>query len=165
MEHFLKQCDKELMKMAMIKHEETFRQQVHELHRLYRIQKQLMRDVKSTNELKRQRSSMSPPNHHSKPRRALNLQLPADEYIVSTQDEHETELELTLAIGCTRKKREGTPLASDSGGSFSSSSTESGGPVNHEWVPLPVTDHVMVRSFDEIKNPPWFVQCLSLRMT
>ncbi|KAK3145988.1 hypothetical protein QOZ80_3BG0260110 [Eleusine coracana subsp. coracana] len=40
--------------MAMLKHEETFRQQVHELHRLYRIQKLLMRDL--NRELKSQRN-------------------------------------------------------------------------------------------------------------
>ncbi|XP_047336489.1 uncharacterized protein LOC124940054 [Impatiens glandulifera] len=37
--------DKEYMKMAMLKHEETFKQQVHELHRLYQIQKGLMKDI------------------------------------------------------------------------------------------------------------------------
>ncbi|KMT09815.1 hypothetical protein BVRB_6g127910 [Beta vulgaris subsp. vulgaris] len=37
--------DKEFMRMAMLKHEETFREQVNELHRLYRIQKMLMESV------------------------------------------------------------------------------------------------------------------------
>ncbi|XP_021714433.1 uncharacterized protein LOC110682409 [Chenopodium quinoa] len=37
--------DKEFMRMAMLKHEETFREQVSELHRLYRIQKVLMESV------------------------------------------------------------------------------------------------------------------------
>lgn len=124
-----------------------------------------MRDLRCTKELKRQRSSISSPNHHTGLRRALNLQLSADEYIVSTENEYKTELELTLSIRCSGKKRESTPLASDSGGSFSSSLTESGGPVNHDWVPHHATDHFLLRSFDEIKNTPWFVQCLSLRMT
>uniref|UniRef100_A0ACD6A637 Uncharacterized protein n=1 Tax=Avena sativa TaxID=4498 RepID=A0ACD6A637_AVESA len=74
MEQVLGHCDKDTLKMAMLKHEETFRQQVggprsklkmipilpertmisdvvnrlqvHDLHRLYRIQKLLMRDLK-----------------------------------------------------------------------------------------------------------------------
>ena len=66
----VRQCDMEVMKMAMLKHEETFRQQVHELHRLYRIQMQLMVGDMSTRPHPRRRGS-------KQPRRALNLQLPA----------------------------------------------------------------------------------------
>ncbi|KAG7035180.1 hypothetical protein SDJN02_01975, partial [Cucurbita argyrosperma subsp. argyrosperma] len=36
---------KENMKNAMLKHEQTFRHQVYELHRLYRIQKLLMKNI------------------------------------------------------------------------------------------------------------------------
>ncbi|CAI0430510.1 unnamed protein product [Linum tenue] len=43
MERVLKPYDKEYMRLAMLKHEETFRQQVYELHKLYRIQKLMMR--------------------------------------------------------------------------------------------------------------------------
>ncbi|CAL1380838.1 unnamed protein product [Linum trigynum] len=43
MERVLKPYDKEYMRLGMLKHEETFRQQVYELHRLYRIQKLMMR--------------------------------------------------------------------------------------------------------------------------
>lgn len=45
MEKVLHPYDKERMRLAMLKHEATFRQQVHELHRLYRIQKMLMDSV------------------------------------------------------------------------------------------------------------------------
>ncbi|XP_072987406.1 uncharacterized protein [Typha latifolia] len=182
MEKFIRNCDKEYMKMAMLKHEETFRQQVHELHHLYRVQKLLMRDMKKSRELQRQ-SSNSPQNQ-SKPRRALHLELPADEYIVTTEEdamlenEEENELELTLAIGSSRKKREGTPYASDSGASFSSSSTESAGLIGHEWGLVQVPDvsnsfqYQKTRPFvaegmrqDGLKQPPWLYQCLSLKMT
>ncbi|CAN0863772.1 hypothetical protein LINGRAHAP2_LOCUS8782 [Linum grandiflorum] len=44
MERALKPHDKECMRLAMLKHEETFKEQVYELHRLYRIQKLLMRN-------------------------------------------------------------------------------------------------------------------------
>ncbi|KAL6894014.1 hypothetical protein ACP4OV_008112 [Aristida adscensionis] len=57
MEQAFRHSDKDTLKMAMLKHEETFRQQVHELHRLYRIQKLLMRDLKR--ELKSQQRSLS----------------------------------------------------------------------------------------------------------
>ncbi|XP_066386049.1 uncharacterized protein [Miscanthus floridulus] len=60
MEQAFRHCDKDTLKMAMLKHEETFRQQVHELHRLYRIQKLLMRDLKR--ELKNQRNLSTSPN-------------------------------------------------------------------------------------------------------
>ena len=73
--------------------------QVHELHRLYRIQRQLMSDLT--------RDEMVVTRRRSKqPRRALNLQLPADEYIVSADEDDEAacaELELTLAVGGRRK--------------------------------------------------------------
>lgn len=35
------------MKKSMMKHEEIFRNQVHELHRLYRVQKMLMEAIKA----------------------------------------------------------------------------------------------------------------------
>ncbi|KAE9449623.1 hypothetical protein C3L33_18473, partial [Rhododendron williamsianum] len=47
MEKLLKPYDREYMKMAMLKHEETFKHQVYELHRLYRIQKILMKSMKT----------------------------------------------------------------------------------------------------------------------
>lgn len=49
MEKVLKPHDKEFMRMAMLKHEETFREQVYELHRLYRIQKMLMNTTVGVN--------------------------------------------------------------------------------------------------------------------
>ncbi|XP_016475605.1 uncharacterized protein LOC107797248 [Nicotiana tabacum] len=48
MEKLLNPDDKEYMKMAMVKHEETFREQVYELHRLYQIQKILMKTISSS---------------------------------------------------------------------------------------------------------------------
>ncbi|EES16232.1 uncharacterized protein LOC8068141 [Sorghum bicolor] len=101
-QQLVRQCDMEVMKMAMLKHEETFRQQVHELHRLYRIQRELMSDL--TRDVDAPALLTTTTRRRSKqPRRALNLQLPADEYIVSADEDHDhaagTELELTLAIG------------------------------------------------------------------
>ncbi|XP_072992938.1 uncharacterized protein [Typha latifolia] len=42
MDRFLKQYDRESARHTILKHEEIFRQQVHELHRIYRVQKMLM---------------------------------------------------------------------------------------------------------------------------
>ncbi|CAN8264158.1 unnamed protein product [Cochlearia groenlandica] len=41
--------EKQYMKMAMLKHEQTFKQQVYELHRLYQVQKILMKNMKGNN--------------------------------------------------------------------------------------------------------------------
>ncbi|KAL0692106.1 hypothetical protein Bca4012_059286 [Brassica carinata] len=46
MEKLLNPYEKQYMKMAMLKHEETFKQQVYELHRLYQVQKILMKNMK-----------------------------------------------------------------------------------------------------------------------
>ncbi|KAJ4887576.1 Uncharacterized protein Rs2_27324 [Raphanus sativus] len=45
MEKILNPYEKQFMKMAMLKHEETFKQQVYELHRLYQVQKILMKNM------------------------------------------------------------------------------------------------------------------------
>ncbi|KAG0458534.1 hypothetical protein HPP92_023300 [Vanilla planifolia] len=147
MGEFLKQYDKECLKMAMMRHEETFRHQVNELHRLYRVQKILMEDMQA--ELKkRQISSTGSMNvwtsedetasphpynsypHKRRPCRTLDFQLPAEEYILKDDGDgilgiEEGELELSLGTGCRRNKKDGTSLTSDSGASFSSSSADS----------------------------------------
>ncbi|KAI0523493.1 hypothetical protein KFK09_005891 [Dendrobium nobile] len=45
-------CDKEMLKRTMLEHEATFTKQVSELHRLYRIQKELMNELKNRETLK-----------------------------------------------------------------------------------------------------------------
>ncbi|KAL6893607.1 hypothetical protein ACP4OV_007705 [Aristida adscensionis] len=157
--------DMELMKMAMLKHEETFRQQVHELHRLYRIQKQLMSGLTRP---------LSPPScrrpRRKQPRRAVDLRLPADEYIVVGVGAHdaappsvEDGLELTLAVGEGRaRRRKRTPLASSdcSGGSLttaSSSSTDTSGSPPYQRA-------TMIRLQEGTTVTPWLVQCLGLKI-
>ncbi|KAJ0982102.1 hypothetical protein J5N97_010357 [Dioscorea zingiberensis] len=111
MERSLKKCDKESMKMAMLKHEETFREQVHELHRLYGVQKVLMSDMKKQQKVEQIRPHWT----------TLDLEVPA-----MPESDDENDLELTLAIGRSRsKKEERSSCVSDSGMSFSSSSVES----------------------------------------
>ncbi|XP_061338953.1 uncharacterized protein LOC133285696 [Gastrolobium bilobum] len=48
MEKLIRPCNKEYMRMAMLKHEETFKEQVYELHRLYRIQIILMKNMEAS---------------------------------------------------------------------------------------------------------------------
>ncbi|KAK8716629.1 hypothetical protein V6N13_043934 [Hibiscus sabdariffa] len=128
MEKLLRPYDKESMRMAILKHEETFKQQVYELHRLYRIQKTLMKSMETSRTINGIGSYM----HNQSSRTRLDLEHPGggDEFI------DESEIELTLTLGPTKytpMKKHGTPtLTSDSGpNSFSSSSTDSSHMLNN----------------------------------
>ncbi|CAO2038749.1 unnamed protein product [Urochloa humidicola] len=187
----VRQCNTEVMKMAMLKHEETFRQQVNELHRLYRIQRQLMSDLTRDEPVATRRRS-------KQPRRALDLQLPADEYIVSADEDDEAagaELELTLAVGgrspaarrkqnSSRRRQElqhGSPGGGSddcSGVSLLSSSPSSAGYYSDDGPaavfhapPAPPCQRAMAFDLGDgmmRQQAPWLMQCqqyLSLRMT
>lgn len=122
-------------------------------------------------------------------RQALDLELPAEDNIEKNgtdamqEAEEESELELTLAIGSNnmRRKKENS-FTSDSGASFSSSSTESGGMKLNgcDWRLFQMPDikpgsyrNERQRKFngeeqiseEMVKQPPWLFQCLSLNMT
>ncbi|KAL3526864.1 hypothetical protein ACH5RR_011520 [Cinchona calisaya] len=152
MEKLFNPYDKEYMKMAMLKHEETFREQVYELHRLYQIQKLLMKNIANSPKHEQEsdrrnfkittKSNQANVYHqdiHKMPRKlCLDLELPAEEFVPGTEcnnqvqiDDDEYELELTLGIGPKsnngrrRRKALDTSLPSDSAASFSSSSTGS----------------------------------------
>ncbi|KAM0943302.1 hypothetical protein DsansV1_C13g0120801 [Dioscorea sansibarensis] len=81
--------NKETMKTIILKHEEMFKHQVHELHRLYRVQKMLMKELL---------------NKESRDTRAsfLGFDLEVED---SLTDEEESELELTLSVGCAANKK------------------------------------------------------------
>ncbi|KAK6923978.1 hypothetical protein RJ641_010178 [Dillenia turbinata] len=135
MEKFLNPYDKEYMKKAILKHEETFREQVYELHRLYRIQKMLMKNIRNSKtqgqEMKRNNTYEVSPTQRTRSQ-MLDLERPAEDYtceengngVLDIEDESEIELTLGPSIYIRRKKSE-TPINSDSGPSFSSSSTGS----------------------------------------
>ncbi|WVZ59809.1 hypothetical protein U9M48_009904 [Paspalum notatum var. saurae] len=170
MEKLVNHCDMELMKMAMLRHEATFRQQVarqvHELHRLYRVQKQLM-------------SGLSP-SELSCRRRIRRRQPPRR--IVITQPSTEDGLELTLAVGGASRRRKRrdetestdtagtpTPLGSDSGGSLtpSSSSTDTvtAGSPRQRAVAFSLQEGTTVTVIKQPQQSPWpLVQCLGLKM-
>ncbi|GKU98862.1 hypothetical protein SLEP1_g11800 [Rubroshorea leprosula] len=140
MEKLLRSYDRECMRMAMLKHEETFKEQVYELHRLYRIQKILMKSIESNrpNGLGQGswNSDLRLNNLHDhlqqNVRTRLDLERPAEEYIAESDCNRmlemidESEIELTLGpASYYGRKKPATPHTSDSGPSFSSSSTES----------------------------------------
>ncbi|XP_010547541.1 PREDICTED: uncharacterized protein LOC104819252 [Tarenaya hassleriana] len=54
MEKILTPYEKQYMRVAILKHEETFKRQVYELHRLYQVQKMLMKNMETKQELRRQ---------------------------------------------------------------------------------------------------------------
>ncbi|KAG6473366.1 uncharacterized protein LOC122026914 [Zingiber officinale] len=164
MEGFIDQYEKEPMSMktVMLKQEETFRQQVQELHRLYRTQKMLMRDAKLDRESWK-------PLHSNSSQRTLedneDLKLDADE---------ESDLELTLATGSygTHRKKRSASNTSESGSSFSSSPRESGS-VKHPNPDWAVPDDstrigggrkgtvfkIEQMRHDGLQQPSWLFSC------
>ncbi|KAK4416316.1 hypothetical protein Salat_2457100 [Sesamum alatum] len=186
MEKLLNHYDREYMKMAMLKHEETFREQVYELHRLYQIQKMLMKDI-----AKHKRKDQQYGNNCKQPeaRLCLDLERPAEEFnapesgggkcrVSETEDDQGHDLELTLGPRSYRRSKtkaaEPADPPSDSGPSFSSSSTgsshikgtrlistreEFSGQQKWALEKLPVSNQ------DRLNSPPWLFQALSLNMT
>ncbi|KAF8404910.1 hypothetical protein HHK36_009805 [Tetracentron sinense] len=142
MGRLLKPYEKESIKMAMLKHEEIFKEQVYELHRLYQIQKMLMdtmirsghngcsrvrRNLENEINLREVNCSY---REQQKPRRKIDLEQPAEGYVADgdgvLEIEDESCIELTLGPSSyNQRKKDETPLNSDSGLSFSSSSAES----------------------------------------
>ncbi|PKA65941.1 hypothetical protein AXF42_Ash010350 [Apostasia shenzhenica] len=180
MENFLKLHGKEGMKRAMLEQEDTFRQQVHELHRLYRVQKHLMKEIKM-NKIKKQWVQKNLENKavcsridKTRPQRLLDLELPAEAYM---EDEREL-IELTLATGSSCRRKTETYSnnnTSDSAGSFSSSSELRELELfGHGWgnpkrQDIYLTAHRERNSgFDverRLQQPPWLLPRLSLKMS
>ncbi|KAI3451943.1 hypothetical protein Pfo_008608 [Paulownia fortunei] len=181
MEKLFNHYDKEYMKIAMLKHEETFREQVYELHRLYQIQKMLMKDIA--------KNARNDPHYgttcnQAEARQCLDLERPAEEFNVpesggkcgvSEIEEDQSDLELTLGPRSyyQKKIKAAEPaLPSDSWPSFSSSSTGSSHIKGtrsttreellsqQKWgMEMPVSNQ------DRLNSPPWLFQALSLNMT
>ncbi|EYU44475.1 hypothetical protein ABFS82_08G056600 [Erythranthe guttata] len=199
MEKLLNHYDKECMKMAMLKHEETFRGQVYELHRLYQIQKLLMKEI-----------AKSPTNYRSASSRKL-VQPELQQFnvlesggtvaaaaakcrsvVITEIDGHDhlmnSDLELTLGPKKYYTKKvvskacEHATDQSDSGPSFSSSSTGSCHVAmgrrntrrsdHYELQKKLPGPEIMASNNNNSNNqdrlnssPPWIFQALSLNMT
>ncbi|KAK4367816.1 hypothetical protein RND71_011608 [Anisodus tanguticus] len=134
MEKLLNPYDKEYMKMAMLKHEEIFREQVYELHRLYQTQKLLMKNMSSSRPQQVMKDHQVV-NHHinldsdkKSTRQCIDLEIrPTDqEHIAESAgndiNEDDTELELTLGLSSYNNRRRKTANF-DSSPSFSSSNS------------------------------------------
>lgn len=131
MEKVLQHYDKERMRMAMLKHEETFRQQVYELHRLYKIQKMLM-DEQQQRSGKQTQTNIVECNNNS----------------MVMEDDHESELELTLSLGPLRR---GKTDKSESGQSTVSSSS-TGSTQTRKTSPKDVNSSGLTRSEDNMNQ-------------
>lgn len=174
--------------------------QVYELHRLYRVQKILMRSINNNRPNSRTQNGFSFHKEQAQVQKSmvkLDLERPAEEYVAESNGGHrelqlidENEIELTLGPSSykNRKKKPETPLTSDSGPSFSSSSTGSSqinrtSSLTNQTTNKTRDDQLTgrqtepgrgrkVTDIDEdqlrqerIKQPPWLFQVLSLNMT
>ncbi|XP_062209310.1 uncharacterized protein LOC133911120 [Phragmites australis] len=176
MSRYLKQYEKEHMKMAMLKQEETFKQQVQELHRLYRVQKLLMTDAANTMpaircNLEDERRATENDAGSSKSWDAYSEQTKAAPLVLQ-----DSELELKLALGCfgtaekTAAKKE-TSSSVDSRTSISSSSMESGSPDSRVLPPPSLIGSAGAKPSasvgqhleqEGLQQPPWLHKCLNL---
>ncbi|GJN25607.1 hypothetical protein PR202_gb13455 [Eleusine coracana subsp. coracana] len=175
--------DREQMKLAILKQEQTFRQQVHELHRLYHVQKQLMQQMQPA------RSSCGPaiidvkPNpkfeiiHREKPVNQQQFFSFSSDKVPAPEPAEDCSLELTLATGPSSSSSSGNagrqqakrikPSSnSDSGTTaVSSTSTESELALFGEVDVTKTTVRFQsdARRMDEMGQGAWMYQCLSLK--
>ncbi|KAI3768287.1 hypothetical protein L2E82_18840 [Cichorium intybus] len=179
MDKFVQPYDKECMKMAMLKHEETFKEQVYELHRLYQIQKMLMKNMQRTRHTHQENISFvyqQQKNKFDLEHRATT----AKEYNHVTEtlngqeiEEDECEIELTLApTSFNRRSTTSRPESSDSVLSFSSSSTGSSHIKRIERFTRENSGFLNSNrrnnsssSDRSLKQSSWMYQVLSLNMT
>lgn len=152
--------EKEHIKIAMLRQEQTFRQQVHELHRVYRVQKQLMMQMQLTEM-----------NHHSKAsadaQARSTMKMHRQQWCGNIKEKATVEdfdLELTLATGVGKQEK---PTNSDSEATMSSS-TSAESESGRQFVPdSNVTlrfQNESNRHDDPVMQTPWLYKCLSLKM-
>ncbi|OEL27955.1 hypothetical protein BAE44_0011026 [Dichanthelium oligosanthes] len=183
--YHLKQYEKEHMKMAMLRQEETFKQQVQELHRLYRVQKLLMTDAASaTMPVAAARCNLEDERRAAENDAGSSKSWDDAYPEQGTKAAHpqlvlqESELELTLSLGCfgTPGGKKAASSSVDSRTSVSSSSTESGSPDRRAVRPAapssligsaaakPGAGGVGQRLVEQegLQQPPWLHKCLNL---
>ncbi|XP_062202552.1 uncharacterized protein LOC133904919 isoform X2 [Phragmites australis] len=159
--------EKEHIKMAMLRQEQIFRQQVHELHRVYRVQKQLMMQMQVT-------EMNSYGNTTAKTQTEPTVKINHQQWSGNSGEKSEKKatlvedfnLELTLATGAGRRKQE-KPSNSDSEATMSSSTSaesESGRRFVAESNVTIRFQNENNRHDDQVMQSPWLYQCLSLKM-
>ncbi|KAF7071206.1 hypothetical protein CFC21_076591 [Triticum aestivum] len=154
--------EKKHMKMAILRQEQTFRQQVHELHRVYEVQKRLMKEMQAV--------KMSPAQAREDTRPEPMLDTDRPQWHINSGEKtarftEDFNLELTLATGGDTRKQEMTSN-SESGATVTSSTSaesESGQRFPKSNVDLRF-QHESKRHDDQLTQSPWLYQCLSLKM-
>ncbi|KGN48594.1 uncharacterized protein LOC101207586 [Cucumis sativus] len=190
MEKLPKAYEKEYMRMAMLKHEETFKQQVQELHRLYRTQKTLMKNVEKSRETEswdkrneicfRQIYEQDAKNYYRSTRTTkLDMEQPAEDEPETNNNGarqiiNETELELTLGPSSYNTSDSGTTTYSSSstGSSHDRRCTDTKQVKGQEMAALGVTENSSGCQNGNNRGekkmldyPPWLFQVVSLNMT
>ncbi|TVT98990.1 hypothetical protein EJB05_55675 [Eragrostis curvula] len=175
--------DREQMKLAILKQEQIFRQQVHELHRLYHVQKQLMPQGQPA------ASTRTPAIIDIKPKQQFEIihrdkPMNPQQFFSFTSSKapapapaEDCSLELTLATGTSSSSSSGnvgrqqgkrlkTSSNSDSGTTaVSSTSTDSELALFGEVdvTKTAVRFQSEARRMDEMRQGAWMYQCLSLK--
>ncbi|XP_023754346.1 uncharacterized protein LOC111902769 [Lactuca sativa] len=164
--------DMECMKMAMLKHEETFKQQVYELHRLYQIQRLLMKNMQrsmqnqETWSLKNGSISFDYQNDYNFNINKLQNQDLEHEPASTNEYEIEDESEIELTLGPTRRRNNHmNPRQlniSNSMPSFSSSSTSSShkSRITVENSRVLSVDKQLRQVDRSLNQPPWLHRVL-----
>ncbi|KAF7064167.1 hypothetical protein CFC21_070569 [Triticum aestivum] len=153
--------EKKHMKMAILRQEQTFRQQVHELHRVYEVQKRLMKEMQAV--------KMSPAQGREDTQPESMMDTDRPQWYINSGEKtarftEDFNLELTLATGGDTRKQEMTSN-SESGATVTSSTSaesESGQRFPESNVDLRF-QHESKRH-DQLTQSPWLYQCLSLKM-
>ncbi|KAL8041052.1 hypothetical protein ABFS82_10G138200 [Erythranthe guttata] len=159
MNRFLEIQDIVSMKKTMLVQEQVFKHQVHELHRLYNLQKKLMQELEKVEVFHARDNEEKNDNSSSNNLRRID------------DEESDVQVELTLSIGrqyCTRinnQRSKSTSQLSDESNKVvreigSSSSTKSNKGDNYG-------EPIKSAAFQEnnIGRPHWLLQDLSLNNT
>ncbi|GJN34965.1 hypothetical protein PR202_gb23682 [Eleusine coracana subsp. coracana] len=152
--------EKENIKIAMLRQEQTFRQQVHELHRVYQVQKQLMMQMQLTGM-----------NHHNSKtstdaQARSTMKMDCQQWCGNAGEDtlQDFDLELTLATGVGKQEK---PTNSDSEATMSSSTSaesESGRQFAPDSNVTLRFQNESNRHDDPVMQSSWLYQCLSLKM-
>ena len=165
------EMDREEMKMVILGQEQTFRQQVHEMHRVYHVQKQLMREMQIAG-LNRAHAETKHKLEVWRDDKATDRQqlYSFSNSCIPASAAEECNLELTLATGSSRShkgKQVGKSSNSDSGMAVSSTSTESDLAQFKEFDTRVVRLQIESKRFtiaDETNRSPWPHQPVILRV-
>ncbi|CAH8390170.1 unnamed protein product [Eruca vesicaria subsp. sativa] len=98
--------ERDFMKHTMLEHDAVFKNQVHELHRLYRVQRNLVDEVKGKNSNEEGSSSQACNGRLPNKRRMIDLELPANEFLDMDETGDTDEITTCLPYKRLRSARE-----------------------------------------------------------